>query len=74
MKIGGIVLIAVGVLALIYGGFSYNRNREVLDIGGLTVTASEEKRVPVPAVVGVILLLAGAGLVVAGSRRLRIGA
>ena len=69
-KIVGIVLIAAGVLALVYGGFTYNKNRTVLQIGSVNVTASEQNHIPIPAIAGVALLVGGAVLLVVGKRRL----
>ena len=33
MKILGFLLVVFGVLALVYGGISYNRQRTVIDVG-----------------------------------------
>ncbi len=70
MKILGIVLIALGVLALVYGGIDYNKSRTVLEVGSVSVTATEHKNIPVPAIVGVIALIGGVALLVGGKRRL----
>ena len=72
MRTGGIVLIALGVLALIYGGINYSRNRTVLEMGSMSVTATEHKRIPIPAVAGVVLLVGGVGLMMVGTRRPRL--
>ena len=69
MKTIGIVLVVLGVLALVYGGISYTKNRTVLQVGSMNVTATEHKSIPVPAVVGVIALVGGVALVVVGKRR-----
>lgn len=69
MKSLGLVLVALGVLALVYGGFSYNRDRAVLHMGSMNVTATERKSVPIPAVLGVVVLLGGVALLVSGKRR-----
>jgi len=69
MKTIGIVLVVLGVLALVYGGVSYNKSRTVLQVGSMNVTATEHKSVPIPAVVGVIALVGGVALVVVGKRR-----
>ena len=69
MKTIGIVLVVLGVLALVYGGISYTKNRTVLKVGSMNVTATEHKSVPIPAVVGVIALVGGAALVMVGKRR-----
>lgn len=64
----GIVLLVIGALALIYGGISYNRDRTVLDMGPMSVTATEHNSIPIPAIVGVVVLIGGVGLLVAGKR------
>ena len=69
MKIIGILLVVLGVLALVYGGISYNKNRTVLQMGSMSVTATEHKSIPIPAVVGVIALVGGGALLVLGRRR-----
>ena len=71
MRTIGIVLVIAGVLALVYGGFDYTRNRNVLQVGSLEVTATEHKTFPIPAAVGAIVLVGGLLLVVGGTRRLR---
>lgn len=69
MKTIGIVLVVLGALALIYGGIRYDRNRTVLQVGGMSVTATEHKSFPIPAVAGVVVLLGGAAVLVIGKRR-----
>jgi len=69
MRILGIVLVILGVLALVYGGVSYNQNRTVLKMGSVKVTATEQKDIAVPAVVGVAVLVGGIALLVVGKRR-----
>lgn len=71
MKTIGIVLAIAGALALIYGGFDYTRERNVLDLGPLEITTTEHKSFPIPAVVGVIVLVAGVVFLVGGNRRSR---
>jgi hypothetical protein len=69
MKVIGIVLAVIGVIALIYGGFNYNRDRTVLQMGSMKVTDSEHRSIPIPAVVGLGVLIGGVALVVVGQRR-----
>ncbi|MFO7609717.1 MAG: DUF3185 domain-containing protein [Candidatus Krumholzibacteriia bacterium] len=69
MKTIGVVLVILGVLALVYGGLDYNRDRTLLKIGSAEITASEERSVPIPAIAGVIVLLGGFALLVTGARR-----
>ena len=69
MRIIGIVLVVLGILALVYGGFSYNKNRTVLKMGSVSVTATEHKTIPIPAVAGVVVLIGGGALLVLSKRR-----
>jgi hypothetical protein len=69
MKIAGIVLIVVGLLALAYGGFSYTKREKVLDLGPLQASTETKKTVPVPPVFGGIAVAAGVALLIAGQRR-----
>lgn len=59
MKVVGIILIVLGVVSLIYGGISYNRQKTVVDIGPIEATATERERIPLPPIVGGVALVAG---------------
>jgi uncharacterized membrane protein YidH (DUF202 family) len=65
----GVVLIVVGILALAYGGFSYTREKEILDIGPVEATAEERETIPIPPLLGGAAVIGGIVLVVAGIRR-----
>jgi uncharacterized membrane protein YidH (DUF202 family) len=69
MKILGILLIVLGVVALAYGGITYTRREKVLDIGPIEATAERRHTVPLPPVLGVAALVGGIALVIAGARR-----
>ena len=70
MKIMGFVLVVLGVLALVYGGISYNRQRTILDVGPFRATATEQKHIPLSPIVGGIALVGGIILLVAPRKRL----
>ncbi len=72
MRIIGILLAVAGVIALVYGGIDYTRNRNVLEVGPLNITTTEHKSFPIPAVVGVAVLVVGVALLVGGNRRSKI--
>jgi uncharacterized membrane protein len=65
----GIILIAIGIIALAYGGFTYTKREKVIDAGPLQVSADKEKTVPFPPILGGICLVGGIVLVVVGSRQ-----
>jgi uncharacterized membrane protein YidH (DUF202 family) len=69
VKTIGILLLLVGAFALIYGGISYNRQHTVLEVGSMDITTTEHKTVPIPAIVGVIVLVGGAALLMGERRR-----
>ena len=69
MKVLGIALIAAGVAALIYGGFSYRTREKVLDLGPIQATAEREKTIAVPPVAGAVAVGAGTLLLVIRGRR-----
>ena len=62
----GIALIIAGAFVLLNGG-SFTSRRDVLDVGGLKVTAEEQH--PIRPWVAGLAVLAGVGLVVTGVRR-----
>ena len=64
MKLLGIALVILGVVALIYGGIGYDRQKTVLDVGGIKATATEHKSIPIAPIVGVALLIGGVALLV----------
>lgn len=65
----GIVLIVLGLAALAYQGFSYTTREKVIDIGPLEATAERQKTVSLPPVFGIVAVVAGVAMVVAGSRK-----
>ena len=66
--IAGLVLIVLGLAALAYQGFTYTSRETVIDIGPIKATADTQKTVPIPPIAGVVAVVAGIALVVAGKR------
>lgn len=69
MRIAGIILIVLGVVALAYGGISYTREEEILDIGPIEATAERRETIPLPPLLGGLALAGGVVLLIAGSRK-----
>jgi len=67
----GVVLIALGVLALAYQGISYTKREKILDIGPLQATAEREKTIPLPPLVGGQSLAGSIALVIIGAVKSR---
>ena len=69
LAIAGLVLIVLGLAALAYQGFTYTSRETVIDIGPIKATADTQKTVPIPPIAGVVAVVAGVALVVAGKRK-----
>jgi hypothetical protein len=64
----GILLIVVGLVALLMGGFSYTKNDKVLDVGPLQATVQRKERVPISPLVGGLAMAAGVALLLVGRK------
>ena len=64
----GVILLILGVTGLVHPSFSYHKQEEVAKIGSFKATVNEEKVVEVPAVVSIVLLVSGIGLILVGPR------
>ena len=68
MKIAGIILIVLGILALVYQGFSYTQTKQDAKIGSLEIQHQETHDVPISPIVGAVCIVAGVVVLVAGGR------
>ena len=48
MKVVGVILIVLGIIALAYQGITYTTSEKVVDLGPLKVEAKREKTLPPP--------------------------
>jgi hypothetical protein len=62
VKIVGMVLIIAGVLALVYGGFSFTKETHQAKLGPLELQVKEKETVNIPVWAGVGAIVVGAGL------------
>jgi drug/metabolite transporter (DMT)-like permease len=69
ISILGVALIVLGVVALIYQGITYTSRETVIDIGPIHATADREKTLPLSPVLGVVAVVGGVVLLVAGMRK-----
>jgi uncharacterized membrane protein HdeD (DUF308 family) len=68
MRIIGIILVVIGILALAYQGITYTTHKKVLDIGPIQATKEEHKTIPVPPIIGAVALIGGIVILVSGRR------
>lgn len=68
MNVIAVLLIALGIVAFAYGGFSYKSHEKLIDAGPVEVTREKTNRVRLPPVVGGAAIAAGLGILVLGRR------
>jgi drug/metabolite transporter (DMT)-like permease len=64
----GILLIVLGALALVYQGINYTRQKQVLDVGSIHLTAKTHEHIPLPPILGGLALIGGVVLLVVGAK------
>jgi hypothetical protein len=64
MKPLGVILVVLGVLALVYQGFTYTTQKKVLDVGPIQATKQEHHTVPLPPILGALALIGGVVILV----------
>ena len=64
MKPLGLILVVLGVLALVYQGFTYTTEKKVLDVGPIQATKQEHHTVPLPPILGALALIGGVVILV----------
>jgi len=69
VKIAAIVLIVAGVLALVYGGFSYTKETHEAKLGSIELSVKDKETVNVPVWAGVGAIAIGAVLLLFGSKK-----
>ncbi len=68
-RIAGVVLLVLGTLGVMYGGFSYTESSSDVDLGPVSVEVQEEERVNVPLWLGIGLIVVGGGLLLGVGRK-----
>jgi hypothetical protein len=69
MTLAGVMLLALGLVALIYQGVTYTSRETIVDIGPLHATADRQKTLPLPPILGLLAVAGGAALLIVGARR-----
>jgi TRAP-type C4-dicarboxylate transport system permease small subunit len=69
LRIVGVALIALGVLALVYGSFSYTKETHEAQIGPLQLTIKDRQTVNIPVWAGAAAVAAGVVLMLYGSSK-----
>ena len=69
MRIAALALLVAGVLALVYGNFSYTKDTHEAKIGPLEFSVKDRETVNIPVWAGIAAIVAGGGLLVFGGRK-----
>ena len=68
LKLTALLLIGAGILALVYGSFSYTKDTSAVKIGPIELSVKEKETINVPQWAGVAAIVAG-GLLLAMAGR-----
>jgi hypothetical protein len=68
MRLVAIILIVLGILATVYGGFSYTKDTTVAKVGPIELTAKKQETVNIPLWAGIGAIVIGAVLLVTGKK------
>lgn len=58
-KLLGVALLVLGILALAYGGFSYTKDTDKVNVGPIHIEVKDKERVNVPLWAGVAIAVVG---------------
>lgn len=64
----GMIMIALGVVGLAYGTFTYTTKEKVIDVGPIHATRDKSNNVNVPPIAGGVLVVAGIIVLLAGKK------
>jgi len=62
------IMIALGLIGLVWGGFSYKTEEKVVDIGPIHATREKTHNVPVAPIAGALVLVGGVALIAVGKK------
>jgi len=65
----GIALIVLGIVAFAYQGITYTSREKIIDIGPIQATADTQKTIPLPPLLGGLVLAGGIVLVLVGAKK-----
>jgi drug/metabolite transporter (DMT)-like permease len=70
MKLAGIILIVIGILALVYQGFTYTQTEKDAQLGPIEIQHQESHTVPLPPIVGAVCVVGGVVALALGGRNI----
>jgi hypothetical protein len=64
----GILLIVVGIIGFVAGGFSFTHEKKDVDMGPVQIQHKQTKTVPISPILSAVALVGGIGLVIVGAK------
>ena len=68
MKALGAILIVLGFVGLVWGGFTYTTREKVVDIGPIHASRDKTNNIPLPPIIGALALVGGIALLAVGRK------
>jgi hypothetical protein len=65
----GLVLVVLGALALFYHGITYTSRERLIEIGPIQASTNTKKTIPLPPLLGGLMLGSGIVLVIIGRKK-----
>jgi uncharacterized membrane protein len=69
IKLTAIVLIAGGVLGLVYGSFSYTKETHEAKVGPIELSVKDKRTINIPVWAGIGAIVIGSALLLLGSKK-----
>jgi hypothetical protein len=69
MRLVGIILIVLGLIGVIWGGITWTKRRDTVNVGPISASVQQKETFPISPVVGGVALVVGIAMVAAGGRR-----
>ncbi len=64
----GMILVALGLAGLAWGGFSYTTRERLVDLGPIHASREKTHNVPLPPIAGAAALIGGVALLATGKK------